>query len=52
MSGEKRKNEQPKGEKMSRKGEKMSGGFLPLYVVKGGKISHKSMNNAFWCGGG
>ena len=37
---------------MSRKGEKMSGRFLPLYVVKGGKIGHKSMNVAFWCGGG
>jgi len=30
-----------KREEMSKTGEKMSGGFLPLYVVKEGKINHK-----------
>jgi hypothetical protein len=29
------------GEEMSKTGEKMSGGFLPLYVVKEGKINYK-----------
>ena len=32
---------------MSKEGEKMSGNFLPLYVVREGKIHYKSMRYCY-----